>query len=344
MINSIIKEIELQKIYLNHKKLDTIYFGGGTPSILDSNEIEKLLNSIHHTFKIKTQAEITLEANPDDLSVSKLKELKALGINRLSIGIQSFNDIALKFLNRAHDSTEALKCIESARMVGFENLSMDLIFSIPGQTILDLSKDIDQALELDPEHISVYSLTIEEKTVFGNWKRKGKFNQITDEDAASQFDLIISKLGEKKFEQYEVSNFCRDGNYARHNTSYWKNINYLGIGPGAHSYNGINRQFNISNNHQYMKSIESDIVPAEIEYLTKKDLANEFLLTSLRTKWGCDLGKLKELYSYDVINSHNKKLLKLISDEFIIMKNGSLFLSRKGKFIADSIISDLFWI
>lgn len=256
MIQAIANEMELQKTYLNHEKLDTIYFGGGTPSILESNEIEKLLHSIHYNFKISTGPEITLEANPDDLSVSKLKELKSLGINRLSVGIQSFNDRILKFLNRAHNSIEAIKCIENARTAGFENISFDLIFSIPGQTITDLDEDINKAIALDPGHISVYSLTIEEKTVFGNWNRKGKFHQMTDEDSAGQFDLIISKLEENRYEQYEISNFCRDGNYARHNSSYWKNINYLGIGPGAHSYNGTNRQFNISNNHKYMKSIE----------------------------------------------------------------------------------------
>lgn len=344
MIDSISDELELQKAYLNHENLDTIYFGGGTPSILASVELEKLLNSINLLFKINEHPEITLEANPDDLSIEKLKELKSLGINRLSIGIQSFNDETLKFLNRAHNSNEAIKCIEHARKTGFENLSIDLIFSIPGQTIFDLGEDINQAITLDPEHISVYSLTIEEKTVFGNWHLKGKFKQVSDEESARQFDLIISRLEEKKYEQYEISNFCRNGHYARHNTSYWKNINYLGVGPGAHSYNGENRHFNISNNHKYMKSIESGVVPFEIEHLTKKDLANEFLLTSLRTKWGCDLQRLNDLYSYDLINSQKSKLSGLIRDGFIIMENKRIFLSGKGKFLADSIISDLFWI
>lgn len=344
MIDSISKELELQKAYLNHENLDTIYFGGGTPSILASEELEKLLNSMNRLFKINQHPEITLEANPDDLSIEKLNDLNSLGINRLSIGIQSFHDKTLNFLNRAHNSNDAIKCIENAREAGFENLSIDLIFSIPGQTITDLRKDIDEALKHDPEHISVYSLTIEEKTVFGNWHKKGKINLTSDEESANQFDLIISTLEENKYEQYEISNFCRDGNFSRHNTSYWKNINYLGVGPGAHSYNGSNRQFNISNNHKYMKSIGSGIMPYEIEYLTKKDLANEFLLTSLRTKWGCDLQKLKDLYSYDLINSQKNKLSELIKNGFIIMENESIFLSRSGKFLADSIISDLFWV
>ena len=344
MIDAISKELELQKAYLNHESVDTIYFGGGTPSLLASEELEKLLQSMKLLFKINDRPEITLEANPDDLSMKKLNELKSLGINRLSIGIQSFNDKTLKVLNRAHNSIEAINCIENARKVGFENLSIDLIFSIPGHTNTDLVKDIDQALLLNPEHISVYSLTIEGKTVFGNWQKKGKFNPVSDEYSAGQFDLIISRLEENKYEQYEISNFCRDENYARHNTSYWKNITYLGVGPGAHSYNGKNRQFNISNNHKYMKSVESGTIPFEIESLTKKDLANEFLLTSLRTKWGCDLRLLHELYNYDLINSQKSKLSGLIKSEYIFMENEHIFLTRKGKFLADAIISDLFWI
>ena len=344
MIDSISDELDLRKGYLNHENLDTIYFGGGTPSILTSEKLEKLLISINHSFKINEHPEITLEANPDDLSFEKLKELKSLGVNRLSIGLQSFHDKTLNFLNRVHNSNDAIKCIENARKAGFENLSIDLIFSIPGQSITELGKDIDQALALDPEHISVYSLTIEEKTVFGNWHIKGKFNQVSDKESARQFDLIISRLEESKYEHYEISNFCRNGHYARHNTSYWKNINYLGVGPGAHSYNGENRQFNISNNHKYMKSIGSGIVPFEIEYLAKKDLANEFLLTSLRTKWGCDLQRLKDICSYDLIYAQRSKLSELIKDGFIIIENNHIFLSRKGKFLADSIISDLFWI
>lgn len=337
-------ELELQKAYLNRERVDTIYFGGGTPSLLASEELKKLLNSMKLLFKINEHPEITLEANPDDLSLKKLKELKSLGINRLSIGIQSFNDKTLKTLNRAHSSTEAIDCIGNARKVGFENISIDLIFSIPGQTKTDLSKDIDRALLLNPEHISVYSLTIEEKTVFGNWQKKGKFNPVSDEDSADQFDLIISRLEDNKYEQYEISNFCRDENYARHNTSYWKNINYLGVGPGAHSYDGKNRQFNISNNHKYMKSINSGNVPFEIDFLTMKDLANEFLLTSLRTKWGCDLHQLKELHGYDLINLQKRKLSGLMQREYVFMENEHLFLTRKGKFLADSILSDLFWI
>ena len=344
MINSICKELELQSAYLNSEKLDTIYFGGGTPSILASREIEKILSSVYNLFEINELPEITLEANPDDLSMKKLIDLSILGINRLSVGIQSFNDKILKYINRVHDSQEAITCIENARKAGFENLSIDLIFSIPSQTNAHLKKDLEQVFALNPEHISVYSLTIEEKTVFGNWHKKRKIRQVSDEESAKQFDLIISRLEDHGYEQYEISNFCQNEHYARHNTSYWKNINYLGIGPGAHSYNGSNRQYNISSNHKYMKSIGEGLVPSEIEMLTKKDLANEFILTSLRTKWGCDLVKLSDLFRHDLFVAQENKIEELIRDGQIVIEKKHIFLTRKGKFLADTIISDLFWI
>ena len=344
MINAICKELEFQKSYLNHETIDTIYFGGGTPSILASGEIEKLLISIRRSYNINLSPEITLEANPDDLSKEKLNDLKTLGINRLSIGIQSFHEKTLNFLHRAHNSNDAIRCVEDARKVGFDNISLDLIFSIPGQTIADLKEDLDQALTLNPEHISVYSLTIEEKTVFGNWAKKGKFQALTDERSAEQFNFLISKLEDKAYEQYEISNFCRDEKYAIHNTAYWKNINYLGVGPGAHSFNGTNRQYNISNNHSYMKSIEKGAIPFTIDELDSKALANEFLLTSLRTKWGCDLNKLKTLFGYDLIQVQKNKIDQFKKEELILIEKNIIYLSRKGKFLADEIISELFLI
>lgn len=344
MIDSISKELEIQKSYLNHETIDTIYFGGGTPSILTSGEIEKLLISIRRFYTINLSPEITLEANPDDLSKEKLNDLKTLGINRLSIGIQSFHDKTLEFLHRAHNSKDAIRCVEDARKVGFDNISLDLIFSIPGQTIADLKEDLNLALTLNPEHISVYSLTIEEKTVFGNWAKKGKFQALTDERSAQQFDFLISKLEDNAYEQYEISNFCRDEKYAIHNTAYWKNINYLGVGPGAHSFNGTNRQYNISNNHSYMKSIEKGEIPFTIDELDSKALANEFLLTSLRTKWGCDLNKLKSLFGYDIIQVQKNKIDQFKKEELILIEKNIIYLSRKGKFLADEIISELFLI
>jgi len=344
MINSICREIELQKSFLALEELETIYFGGGTPSILETEEIHDILNTVNKYFSISKNPEITLEANPDDLSLPKVTALKSIGVSRLSIGIQSFEDKLLTFLHRAHNSAEAIACVKNARLAGFTNISIDLIFSIPGQTMDNLNKDVEQALDLNPEHISVYSLTIEDNTVFGNWQKKGKFVQIQDDESAKQFDLIISRLAENGYEQYEISNFCRDENYARHNTSYWKNSNYIGVGPGAHSYNGKIRQFNIPNNHKYMKSIKEGIIPSEIEALDDKSLANEFLLTSLRTKWGCDVNKLKDQFNYDILTIHKKKINIFNEAKLIFLERDFLYLTRKGKFLADEIISDLFWI
>ena len=234
--------------------------------------------------------------------------------------------------------------MKDARKAGFDNISIDLIFSIPGSSIHLLQEDIRKLLELHPEHISAYSLTIEEKTVFGNWQNKGKFKQVSDKESATQFDFLMSKLEENGFEQYEISNFCRDGKYSIHNTSYWQNVNYLGIGPGAHSFNGKTRQFNISNNHKFMNAISGGIIPFELDKLNHKSLANEFLLTSLRTKWGCDIQKLKEIFGYNLIESQRKKIAQLIKHGFIIIEDDMALLTRKGKFVADDVISDLFWI
>ena len=342
MVDAIAQEIEWQKAYINHEKIDTIYFGGGTPSILDSKDLERLLKSVSSHYKINPNPEITLEANPDDLSIKKLKELKMIGINRLSIGIQSFHEKTLLFIHRAHSGSEAINCLENARKTGFDNLSADLIFSIPGHSIQNLESDIARILDLNPEHISIYSLTIEEKTVFGNWQKKGKLMQLSDIESASQFDLIMSKLEENQFEQYEISNFCRDGHYARHNTAYWKNTVYLGVGPGAHSFNGKSRQFNVSNNHKYMKAIEEGRVPFELDLLDNKSLANEYLLTSLRTKWGCDLGKLSHDFHYQL--ETNQNISQWVNKKYLFKEDNKLYLTRKGKFVADEVISDLFWI
>lgn len=344
MVDSISNELILQKGYLDNELIDTIYFGGGTPSILENKDLENFLKTIEQNYSINNYPEITLEANPDDLSLEKLYGLKSIGVNRLSIGIQSFHDKTLTFLNRAHNSTQAVICIENARKAGFTNISIDLIFSIPGQTKAELENDISQALALKPEHISVYSLTVEEKTAFGNWQKKGKFRQISDENSAKQFELLISKLNENNYEQYEISNFCLDEYYSRHNTSYWKNIKYIGVGPGAHSYNGKSRQFNIPNNHKYMKSIETGIVPMELDDLDVKAKANEFLLTSLRTKWGCNLNSLEQHFSYPLLKYQQEKVSHLLKQQLIKTEKNTLYLTMKGKFLADEIISNLFWI
>ncbi|MCG8307396.1 MAG: radical SAM family heme chaperone HemW [Cytophagales bacterium] len=343
MIKAISRELELQASYLDDDRINTIYIGGGTPSILGIAEFEKLFDAVYSHYSTVSNPEITIEANPDDLSYQKLKLFKEFGTNRLSIGIQSFQDRFLEFLNRAHRSQDAIDSFNQARELGFENISIDLIFSIPKQSMTHVEFDISKALELNPEHISIYSLTIENKTVFGNWQQKGKFKTVPEEESARQYDFIISTLEKEKYEQYEISNFCRDNRYSKHNTSYWKNIGYLGVGPGAHSFNGKSRQFNVANNHVYMKSIKEGKVPFEMEVLDQRSLANEYLLTSLRTKWGCDLRKLTKLYSYP-IRTHRKRIEQLVAERFIHITENIIYLTRKGKFLADEIIAELLWI
>lgn len=344
LIEAIVIELRIQKPYLETEKIDTIYLGGGTPSILPIPEIEKILAGVNHNYSTSDKPEITAEANPDDLTEEKLKGLKALGINRLSIGIQSFQDELLKFLNRAHDSSTAIKSYRLARVLGFSNISLDLIFSIPGQSLSQLEDDLVTILDLHPEHISIYGLTIEEKTVFGNWAKKKKFREVSDEDSARQFDLIMNVLEGGGYEQYEISNFSRDQNYSKHNTSYWSDKHYLGVGPGAHSYNGKFRQFNVSNNRKYIRSIELGKVPFSIDELNPKSKANDYLLTSLRTKWGCDLDKLRSDYNYPFLQTQKEIVDRFVSDELIKFDGDKIYLTRKGKFLADEIIGDLFWI
>jgi oxygen-independent coproporphyrinogen III oxidase len=341
MVSAIAHELELQQNFIEPEPFHTIYFGGGTPSILPSPELDRLLNVISKKYNVAPDPEITLEANPDDLSKAKLADLKSLGINRLSIGIQSFQNHILKFINRAHSAEEAIQAYENARSAGFGNISIDLIFSFPGSTNELLTADINTALTLAPEHISVYHLTVEEKTVFGNWQRKGKISQLHEDDSAEQFEILINTLISANYEQYEISNFCRDGHYSKHNSGYWKNAPYLGVGPGAHSYNGFLRQFNVSHNQQYMNALEKGIVPGEVDSSDKKSLANDFMLASLRTKWGCDTSLLRKSFDVDILEIRRGKIEANIKNGLMLQSGNNLILTPKGLFIADTIIGDL---
>jgi oxygen-independent coproporphyrinogen III oxidase len=336
----IAKEIKFQNEYLDGERLETIYFGGGTPSILSASELEIIFSAIHANFTVASEAEITLEANPDDLTKEKLKELKQASVNRLSIGIQSFDDTTLKFFNRAHSSNQAIQCIEYAHEAGFNNLSLDLIYAVPGQEIGRWQKDVEQALALEPEHISAYSLTIEEKTAFGQWQKVGKIKPVDENGAARDFELLMDRLATKGYEHYEISNFCKPGFHSGHNSSYWKQRTYLGVGPSAHSFNGDSRQFNISNNHLYLKSMGEGSIPFEKEMLTRENKINEYIFTTLRTQWGCDLYYLKEQFDHDI--KTNRSLQSFIDQQFLYLKDSTIVLTRKGKLLADQIASDLF--
>jgi oxygen-independent coproporphyrinogen III oxidase len=344
MVTAIKRELTLQQSYLGGEEVETIYFGGGTPSILSAADICSILSTISGTFKISANPEVTLEANPDDLTFEKLTDFRSLGINRLSIGIQSFDDSILSYLNRPHNSAAAVQCFTTARNTGFTNISIDLIYAIPSLSEEAWEKNIARAIALEPEHISSYSLTIEKKTVFGNWLDHGKLTAVKDDDAATQLEMLTDQLTRNGFDQYEVSNFGKPGFYSRHNSSYWRQEKYLGVGPSAHSYDGTSRQFNIKNNHLYVKAIGEETIPFEREILTREDRVNDYLLTTLRTSWGCNLDTLSAKFNYNLLGEHQNYLNNLLENELAKLDKNSLQLTNKGKLLADKIASDLFLI
>lgn len=342
MVDAIAREIELRKSYLPDQSFETIYFGGGTPSILDKAELEFLIGIVYQHFHVASDAEITLEANPDDLDSAKLSQLFEAGINRLSIGIQSFNDQHLQFLNRIHSANEAESCVCTAQQIGIKNISIDLIYAIPAQNHTILQTDLQKAFALNVAHISAYCLTIEPQTAFGSWVRKKKLRPIDEEFAAQQFEILVETLAENGYEQYEISNFARHEQYSKHNSSYWKQRPYLGVGPSAHSYNGISREYNVSNNVKYIDAIRQNLIPATHEILSAADQTNEYLLTGLRTKWGVNKDKLEELSGGIFNTAHQKDLEKMACLNWIREDSDSLFLTSAGKLFADRIASDLF--
>ncbi|MCZ8215209.1 MAG: radical SAM family heme chaperone HemW, partial [Cyclobacteriaceae bacterium] len=339
MVEAILLEMALQKDYLAGESIDTIYFGGGTPSLLTAEEIQKLLSTLHQYFNINPDAEITLEANPDDLDFSTLAALRSLGINRLSIGIQTFHRAHLQFLNRVHSEEQAKACVLEARKAGFNNISIDLIYALTNETDAEWQEDIRQALRLQPEHISSYSLTIEPKTVFGKWAKTGKLQLTADDTAARHLEILVEQLEASGYEHYEVSNFAQAGFQSKHNSSYWRGKKYLGIGPSAHSYNEASRQYNVTNNHAYLRAIKNGEVPFEKEILTRADKVNEYILTTLRTSWGCDSDYLKNELDYDLLRDQSVYLQDIIKSEYAQLNNTVLLLTKKGKLLADKIAS-----
>ena len=342
IVQALSEELVLQRDYLGGEEVNTLYFGGGTPSVLTLRELDQILDTVHKTFSVNPHAEVTLEANPDDLSREKLKALRQAGINRLSVGIQSFDDAVLKFLHRAHDAALAKRCIFDAYEVGFQNISLDLIYAIPDQDEVVWERNIEEALRLKPQHISSYSLTIEEKTTFGRWAAKGKLRPVGDDTAGHQLLVLVDRLERAGFEQYEVSNFSLPGFQSKHNSSYWRSEKYLGVGPSAHSYNGASRQFNVSNNAFYLKALQERRIPATIEVLTREDQINDYLLTTLRTSWGTDLARILNLWGYDLLAAHEGYIGALVENGHALLESRVLRLTKNGKLLADKIASDLF--
>lgn len=343
LVKSILTEIDIRMNYLPDKSIETIYFGGGTPSLLSEKDLFLILEKIYKQYKVSKDAEITLECNPDDLNNEKLKELKRLEINRLSIGLQSFNDEELIWMNRAHTAMESESSVKRAQDRGFENITIDLIYGSKFSTLNNWKKTLDKAIALDIKHISSYNLTIEDKTKLGHDFKTKKETAIDDEKSSEMFLEMIDRLEKSQFIHYEISNFGKEGFFSTHNSNYWKGAYYIGYGPSAHSFDGVSRQWNISNNPTYIKYIdEKNDAYFEKEILTEKERFNEYILTALRTIWGVNLNYLKKHFNEDFIKSFLNQIIYYIDQEQVIVHNETYTLTEKGKLLADKIASELF--
>jgi oxygen-independent coproporphyrinogen-3 oxidase len=336
-MGALLKETELQKDYLGNEPVETIYFGGGTPSLLTISDLRLQIDKIRKTLSVSKDAEITLEANPDDINEERLTGWKEIGINRLSIGVQSFFEEDLLWMNRAHNAQQAIESLQSA-IKKFDNITIDLIYGHPLLTNEKWKQNVEKVIALNIPHISCYALTVEPKTPLHKMIREKKKEDIQQEKQAEQFLLLMEWLENAGYDHYEISNFARPDRRSRHNSSYWQGKKYLGLGPSAHSFNGKSRQWNISNNNTYIESIEKDEIPFEEEILTPSQKANEYIMTSLRTMEGLDISKIPEAMSHE-LRSASKKFIE--SGE-LILKENKLLLTREGKLFADGIAADLF--
>lgn len=343
MVSALQNELLLRKEEIQNQMVETIYFGGGTPSLLNFEELQKIINSVYSAYQVVENPEITLEANPDDLTIDRIQELAKSPVNRLSIGIQSFFEQDLKLMNRAHNADEAKQCLSIAKQY-FNNISIDLIYGIPNASNEQWLKNIEMALSYDVPHISSYALTVEPKTALASFVKKGLIDDVNDVQAEEQFHLLIDKLETEGFIHYELSNFGKPNYFSKNNTAYWQGKTYLGIGPSAHSFNGQQRGWNVRNNSKYIKALKDNQIPIEWETLTKTDRYNEYVMTGLRTIWGVSLSKVEAEFG----NSYKKYLLeqanKFIEQHLLYIDNNRLLVTKKGKFLSDGIASDLFKI
>ena len=343
LVEMLCREIILRKEELPGKILQTVYFGGGTPSLLSAEELQHIFKTIRENFTLAEDAEITLEANPDDLSREKLEVFKSAGINRLSIGVQSFFEEDLKLMNRAHNATEALESIVMAKEY-FENISIDLIYGIPGMSDERWLKNIEMALDLGLPHFSCYALTVEPNTALKKFIDKGIIKPVDDEAAAAHFEILTRTLKNAGYVHYEFSNFGKPGYFSQNNTAYWMGKPYLGIGPSAHSYDGNSRKWNVSNNSLYIKSLERGEIPLQEEKLSIVDKYNEYVMTRLRTMWGVSLAEVREKFGDQIYNYLIEQSEPLLHDELLQIKEDVLSITNKGKFLSDGISADLFLV
>ncbi len=343
MVSAICKELVLRKSEFENEVVGTIYFGGGTPSVLKVSEINHIIQTVYDHYQFSDAPEITLEANPDDLSKEKIKQLATTPINRLSIGVQSFFESDLKLMNRAHNAVEAEQCIQES-LKYFNNISIDLIYGIPNMSNERWQENIDKALTFNIPHISSYALTVEPKTALANFIKKGVIDPMDDALAESHYTILVQQLEANGYINYELSNFGKQDYFSKNNTAYWQGKMYLGIGPSAHSYDGIRRGWNINNNSKYIKAIETNVLPMEEEKLSTTDRYNEYVMTGLRTIWGVSLNKINTEFGeryYGYLLTHAQKYLE---ENLMVLEEDTLFITKKGKFLADGIAGNLFMV
>ncbi len=342
LIEGIKKELSLQQNYLGRRKVETIYFGGGTPSYIEPLFIQEILDCISYFFPVADYPEITLECNPDDLDENYLRTLKNIVDFRINLGVQSFINTELQFLQRRHNARQSMDVLTCLFDLGFKNVGIDFIYGIPESDLQNLAFNLETAFQFPITHLSAYHLTIEEGTPFFNQLQKGKIEEISEELSRKLYFYLKQKASEQGFEQYEISNFAKNEHYSKHNTSYWQEIPYLGVGPSAHSFDGKKRHWNVSGMGRYLQFIEKDELACDEEQLTMKDRFNEYLMVSLRTKWGVDMHYLESSFSSFVDATFKNKLAYYKDKELIFQKKDRIFLSEEGQFLSDSVIMDLF--
>ena len=337
-VRAVCRELETRRQYLDDD-VETIYFGGGTPSQLTAEQISTILSSIYNIYNVRAKAEITFEGNPDDLSLEYLLALKDIGVNRLSMGVQSFDDEMLRFINRRHTALQAVKAVENARVCGFDNISIDLMFGFPNQSLSGWQRDVDKAISLGVQHLSAYSLMYEEGTRLTKMLERGDIQEIDEELSLAMYEYLTDTLAKAGYEHYEISNFCKPGMHSRHNSSYWHGISYLGVGAGAHSYNGESRQYNPDSLSEYLQG--SELVT---EQLTQSQRYDEYVFTGLRTREGIMLGEIQREFGENYRNYCFENAKKHISDGTILFEGDNLRLSRKGLFVSNDVMSDLMYV
>ena len=341
-VEALKKEIVLRKNYLGDETVKTIYFGGGTPSLLSVKNIEEILDLLNKNYEIISSPEITLEINPDTIDREKMESLKQIGINRMSVGIQSFNDEDLKYLGRRHDSRHAMQVLEDLKHTDFEKITLDLIYGMPTLTEEKWNKNLDIFFSTGITHLSAYALTVEPKTILGQRIEKGELQSVSEEETIRHYNILVERTKENGFEHYEISNFAKEGFRSQHNSIYWRDEKYLGLGPSAHSYDGNSRQWNISNLTKYIQLIGNSEDYFEKEILSRDDKFNEYIMTSLRTSWGCDIEKIERDYGKSYAHHFLKTIKKYLDNGEMLKENNTYFLSEEGKLFADGIAADLF--